>query len=72
MSPTPNFETVLNAAYLFLSQTFKAIMNSQHVVPLDDADPDSWAHSCVHASAGGTHIQNSHINVTLMKKKVWK
>lgn len=52
-------------SYLSLSQTVKAVMNSQHGMTLDDAHPDCCTDRSVHTSTGSSNIHDSHIDITL-------
>lgn len=51
--------------YLSLSQTVKAVMNTQHGMTLDEAHPNCCTDSSVHTSTGSSDVHNSHIDVTL-------
>lgn len=55
--------------YLTLSQTIKAIMDSQHGVTLDNAHPDCSADGSIHTSTGSTDVHDGHIDVALMNKR---
>lgn len=52
-------------SYLSLSQTVKAVMDSQHGVTLDDAHPDCCTDRSVHTSTGSSDVHDGHIDVTL-------
>lgn len=57
------------ATYLTLSQTVKAIMDSQHGVTLDNAHPDCSADGSIHTSTGSTDVHDGHIDVALINKR---
>lgn len=54
--------------HLSLSQAVEAVVNSQHVVTLDDAHPDGGADSSVHPSAGGADVHDGHVDVALVQR----
>lgn len=54
--------------YLSLSQTVKAIMNTQHGVTLDEAHPNCCTDSSIHTSTGSSNVHDSHIDVTLAER----
>lgn len=56
-------------SYLSVSQAVKAVVNSQHVVALDDAHPDSCTDGCIHPGTGRADIQDGHIDVALAKQR---
>lgn len=60
---------VIFVTYLSLSETIKAIMDSQHVVTLNDAHPDCSTNGSVHTSTGSTDVHDGHIDVALVSKK---
>lgn len=43
-------------------------MNSEHVVTLDDAHPDSGTDSSVHAGARGADVQDGNVDVALVQR----
>lgn len=57
------------ATYLTLSQTVKAVMDSQHGVTLDNAHPDCSADGSIHTSTGSTDVHDGHIDVALINKR---
>ncbi len=52
--------------HLSVSQTIKTIMDSKHVVTLDDAHPDCCTDCSVHASAGSTDVHDGYVDVALL------
>lgn len=48
-----------------MGQAIKAVMHCQHVVALEDPDPDSWTNCRVHPSAWSSNIQYSYVDVAL-------
>lgn len=57
------------ATYLTLSQTVKAIMDSQHGVTLDNAHPDCRSDGSIHASTGSANVHDGHIDVALINER---
>lgn len=55
-------------SYLSLSQTIKAVMDSEHGVTLDDAHPDCCTDGGVHTSTGSTDVHDGHIDVALISQ----
>lgn len=73
MSPQTRVEEIVtgwvwNMKHLSLSQAVEAIVNGQHVVTLDDANPDGGADSSVHPSAGGADVHDGHVDVALVQR----
>lgn len=55
--------------YLSLSQTVKAVVDSQHGVTLDNAHPDCSTDGSIHPSTGSTDVHDGHVDVALVSKR---
>lgn len=53
--------------HLSFSQAVETVMNSEHVVALDDAHPDSGTDSGIHAGARGADVQDGNVDVALVQ-----
>lgn len=54
--------------HLSFSQAIEAVINGQHAVTLDDANPDGSADSGVHPSAGSANVHDGHVDVALVQR----
>lgn len=53
------------APNLSFVEALEAVADGEHLVALGDAHPDGRAHGRVHASRGGAHVQDGHVEVAL-------
>lgn len=55
-----------------MSQAIKSIMNSQHLVTLQDPDSDGRTNDGVHARARSSHVQEGYVDITLWMFFFWR
>lgn len=51
--------------YLSMGETVKPIVHSQHLVPMDQPNPDSRPHGCVHPGGWSPDVHHSQVIPTL-------
>lgn len=57
--------TCVARIYHSMSQAVKAFVHCQHLVALEEPDPDSWTNRSIHSSTRSSHIQYGNVDVTL-------
>lgn len=51
-----------------MSQAVKTIVDRQHLVTLQDSDPDGRTYGSVHAGARSSHVQEGYVDIALLMK----